>query len=82
MMAINGRMQREGEVLHLVAQQLFDLTADRDSAFRLPTGRGDEFTHGGGPDPRDTPKPVMRARDMFVHGSADRYAKSEGAEFQ
>ncbi|CUX70884.1 putative DNA-directed DNA polymerase [Agrobacterium sp. NCPPB 925] len=26
MMAINGRIQREGEVLHLVAQQLLDLS--------------------------------------------------------
>jgi error-prone DNA polymerase len=73
MMAINGRIQREGEVVHLVAQQLFDLSgdlsglADRDTEFRLPTGRGDEFAHGGGPDPRDTPKPVVQAaRDMFV----------------
>lgn len=46
MMAINGRIQREGEVVHLVAQQLFDLTGDlsglagRDEHFRLPSGRG------------------------------------------
>lgn len=72
MMAINGRIQREGEVVHLVAQQLFDLSADlsgladRDAEFKLPTGRGDEFAHGGGPDARDKPKPVMQARDMFV----------------
>ncbi|WP_425503367.1 OB-fold nucleic acid binding domain-containing protein [Rhizobium oryzihabitans] len=52
MMAINGRIQREGEVVHLVAQQLFDLSgdlvglADRDTEFRLPAGRGDEFAHG------------------------------------
>jgi error-prone DNA polymerase len=71
MMAVNGRIQREGEVVHLVAQQLFDLTADlsgladRDGEFRLPTGRGDEFAHGGGPDSRDRPK-VVRPRDMFV----------------
>jgi error-prone DNA polymerase len=26
MMAINGRIQREGEVVHLIAQQLFDLS--------------------------------------------------------
>lgn len=54
MMAISGHIQREGEVVHLVAQQLFDLTGDlsgpaeRDERFRLPTGRGDEFAHGGG----------------------------------
>ncbi|MBP2449245.1 DNA polymerase III alpha subunit [Rhizobium leguminosarum] len=52
MMAINGKIQREGDVVHLVAQQLLDLSgdlsglADRDIEFRLPTGRGDEFAHG------------------------------------
>nr|WP_172694564.1 error-prone DNA polymerase [Rhizobium rhizogenes]QCL10734.1 DNA polymerase III, alpha subunit [Rhizobium rhizogenes] len=72
MMAINGRIQREGEVVHLVAQQLFDLSgdlsalADRDAEFKLPAGRGDEFAHGGGPDPRDKPKPIARPRDMFT----------------
>ncbi len=71
-MAINGRIQREGEVVHLVAQQLFDLSgdlvglADRDTEFKLPSGRGDEFAHGGGgPDSRDRPKPVV-PRDMFI----------------
>jgi error-prone DNA polymerase len=73
LMAINGRIQREGDVVHLVAQQLFDLSgdlsglADRDGSFRLPTGRGDEFAHGsaGGGDSKDraaAPKP----RDIFI----------------
>jgi error-prone DNA polymerase len=61
MMAINGRIQREGDVVHLVAQPLFDLSSDlsglagRDEAFRPPRGRGDEFAHGsaGSPDRRD-----------------------------
>lgn len=50
-MVINSRIQREGDVFHLVAQQLFDLTsdlsglADRDEMFRLPTGRGEGFAH-------------------------------------
>ncbi len=74
MMAINGRIQREGEVVHLVAQQLFDLSADlssladRDGAFHPPTGRGDEFAHGspGSPDSREKAPPGVRARDMFV----------------
>jgi len=74
MMAINGRIQREGEVVHLVAQQLFDLSADlsslaeRDGDFRPPTGRGDEFAHGSParPDPRERPVPGVRARDMFT----------------
>ncbi len=74
MMAINGKIQREGEVVHLVAQQLFDLSADpsglaeRDGAFRPPTGRGDEFAHGspGSPHSREWPAPGVRVRDMFV----------------
>ncbi|NEJ73074.1 DNA polymerase III subunit alpha [Rhizobium phaseoli] len=73
MMAINGRIQREGEVVHLVAQQLFDLSADlsgladRDGPFRLPTGRGDEFTHGspGSPDSRDR-LAAAKPRDIFI----------------
>ncbi|WP_027663994.1 error-prone DNA polymerase [Rhizobium leguminosarum] len=74
MMAINGRIQREGDVVHLVAQQLFDLSgdlsglADRDVDFKLPTGRGDEFAHGspGSLDSRGRPKPVPQPRDIFV----------------
>jgi error-prone DNA polymerase len=72
MMAINGKIQREGEVVHLVAQQLFDLSgdlsalADRDTEFKLPAGRGDEFAHGDGSDPRDKSNPVVQPRDMFV----------------
>ncbi len=75
MMAINGRIQREGEVVHLIAQQLFDLSgdlsalADRDGEFKLPTGRGDEFAHGspGSPDSRDR-APAVQPRDIFVLG--------------
>ncbi|NEI65026.1 error-prone DNA polymerase [Rhizobium leguminosarum] len=74
MMAINGRIQREGDVVHLVAQQLFDLSgsltglADRDVEFRLPTGRGDEFAHGtpGGPDARERPATGVKSRDIFI----------------
>lgn len=70
MMSIKGRIQREGEVVHLIAHHLEDLWAelagigDRD-AFPLPHGRGDEF-HNGSPgyDSRDRPK-VPRARDII-----------------
>jgi len=74
MMAINGRIQREGDVVHLVAQQLFDLSAglnglaDRDIEFRAATGRGDEFAHGspGRPDTREPPATAIKARDIFI----------------
>lgn len=73
LMAINGRIQREGDVVHLVAQQLFDLSsdlsglADRDMEFKLTAGRGDEFAHGsvGGGDTRDRAPPPA-PRDIFV----------------
>jgi error-prone DNA polymerase len=51
MMTIHGRIQREGEVVHLVAHWVTDLSSalasvgDRDVTFPLPHGRGDELYH-------------------------------------
>jgi len=63
MLAVYGRIQREGEVVQLVANRLTDLSGvlssvgDRDQIFPLPHGRGDEFHHGSPtPDPRGLPK--------------------------
>lgn len=63
MIGIKGRIQREGEVVHVIARELYDLSADlasigaRDADFPLPHGRGDEFHHGSPtPDPRGLPK--------------------------
>ncbi|MBD9507946.1 error-prone DNA polymerase [Ensifer sp. ENS07] len=72
MLGIHGKIQREGEVVHLVAQRLFDFSGDlaslgeRDGAFPLPHGRGDQVRHAGGPDPRENPKPAVRARDIYI----------------
>ena len=72
MLGVNGRIQREGDVVHLVAQRLFDFSRDlsslgeRDGAFPLQKGRGDEFSRGGGPDSRDNPKPGVPARDIYI----------------
>jgi error-prone DNA polymerase len=73
MIAIRGRVQREGEVVHLVAQRLTDLSAElasvgeRDTAFPLPHGRGDEFHHGSPtPDPRGLPPKGLRTRDIYI----------------
>ncbi|PSJ57671.1 error-prone DNA polymerase [Pseudaminobacter soli (ex Li et al. 2025)] len=73
LLAINGKIQREGDVVHLVAQRLFDLSEDlgrlgeRDAQFPLPHGRGDEFARGNGaPDPRERPQAVAPARDIFI----------------
>ncbi|WP_011583117.1 error-prone DNA polymerase [Chelativorans multitrophicus] len=70
MLGVKGRVQREGEVVHVVAHHLTDLTAllqtvgQREGEFPLPHGRGDEFHHGSpAPDPRTLPK-VPRTRDI------------------
>ncbi len=59
MIAVHGRIQREGEVVHLVAYRITDLSrdlasvGDPEEAFPLPHGRGDEFRHGSpSPDSR------------------------------
>jgi error-prone DNA polymerase len=74
MLGVNGRIQKEGDVVHLVAQRLFDFSGDlgslgeRDGAFPLQKGRGDEFATGsaGSPDSRDRPKPAVQARDIYI----------------
>ncbi len=72
MLGIRGRIQRAGEVVHLVAHQLTDLSAalagvgERDDAFPVPHGRGEEVHHGGsGPDPRELPARGLRARNFY-----------------
>ena len=77
MLAVRGRIQREGAVVHLVAQRITDLSADlasvgtRDAAFPLPHGRGDEFHHGSpSPDPRGLPPRSFKGRtftDNYGH---------------
>ena len=50
---LSRRIQRVGEVVHLIAHHLTDLSgalasvAGRDAVFPLPHGRGDELHHGG-----------------------------------
>ncbi|HEV7247083.1 MAG TPA: error-prone DNA polymerase [Shinella sp.] len=71
MLGVKGYIQREGEVVHVVAQQLTDLSGmlasvgRRDGPFPLPHGRGDEFHHGSPPhDPRGAPK-LAKPRNLF-----------------
>ena len=73
MIGVRGRIQREGEVVHLVAQRLTDLSVElasvgeREVAFPLPHGRGDEFHHGSpSPDPRGIPPKGLRPRDIYI----------------
>lgn len=73
MVSVRGRIQREGEVVHLVAQRLTDFSAElagvgqRNLPFPLPHGRGDEFHQGSPtPDPRDLPPRALRTRDIYI----------------
>jgi len=64
MLACHGRVQREGEVVHMITDRLEDLSGllrsvgERDEAFPIQLGRGDGATHPAGQDPRK----VSRAR--------------------
>jgi error-prone DNA polymerase len=59
MLGCRGRVQREGDVIHVVAEQLDDLSdllhsvGNRQQPFPVPHGRGDGVTHQNGPDPRE-----------------------------
>jgi error-prone DNA polymerase len=58
MVGVRGRLQREGEVMHVVAHELLDFSdllrgVGNLDGFTWPTGRGDEARHGGAPDHRD-----------------------------
>jgi error-prone DNA polymerase len=68
MIGVHGLLQREGEVTHVIARELTDLSdllrsVGARGAFPLPFGRGDEAKHGGGPDPRGN---LPRGRDIYV----------------
>jgi error-prone DNA polymerase len=69
LLGVAGKVQRDvqadgepGIVIHLVAERLWDWSADLDRIadldghFELRTGRGDQ-AHSSTPDPRDEPKP-------------------------
>ncbi len=71
MIAVQGCVQREGDVVHLVAAKLFDLSdrlgriGEKDDAFPLPHGRGDEFHHGSsGFDAREGRGLRIKPRDF------------------
>ena len=71
LLAVEGRVQREGLVVHIVADKLIDLShelagiGETEEEFLLPHGRGDEFHHGGGgTDSRD--RQPRKVRDIYV----------------
>jgi error-prone DNA polymerase len=74
LLGVAGKVQRDvqkngapGIVIHLVAERLWDWSADLDriadldGRFELRMGRGDQ-AHSSTPDPRDEPKPRPRLK--------------------
>jgi error-prone DNA polymerase len=68
-----GKVQNANGVVHLVVDQVVDLTAEMkrisglDAAFPLKAGRGDEAKHGGsGLDSREPKHPIIQPRDMYT----------------
>ncbi len=57
MIAMRGRLQKEGEIIHIICDRIIDhdamLRSIGRSDFSVPPGRGDGARNGGGPDPRD-----------------------------
>ena len=73
MLGVRGRVQREGEVTHLIVEYLRDMTSELkqisglDAPFPITAGRGDEAKHGGhGPDSRERKTLHVKPRDMYV----------------
>ena len=70
MIACRGKLQREGEVIHVVTEHLTDLSGllravgERDEAFPLPAGRGDEARRDSTPDSRD--RKIVGSRDIYA----------------
>jgi error-prone DNA polymerase len=75
MMGVRGQVQREGEVIHLIAQRLDDLSSllasvgrREDVAEIYRMSRADGVKHGAAPDPRDPAnRPLGRnPRDIYI----------------
>ena len=71
LLACRGRVQREGEVIHLIAEHLIDLSdllwsvGNRNEPFPVPQGRGDEAKRGGA-DQRAENGLGRKPRDIYI----------------
>ena len=75
MIAMRGRLQKEGEVIHIICDRIIDhdemLRSVGRTSFSVAPGRGDGATHGGGPDPRDPAFPSGRTLGSAPYGTAN-----------
>ena len=67
MVAMRGRVQKEGEIIHIICDRVIDhddmLRSIGRMEFNVAPGRGDGAKNGGGPDPRDPAWP-LRGRTL------------------
>jgi error-prone DNA polymerase len=72
MLACRGRVQRQGEVIHLIAEHLIDLSdllrtiSERGGPFSVPHGQGDEAKHGSGLNQRTADGLGRKPRDIYI----------------
>jgi error-prone DNA polymerase len=72
LLGVRGRVQREGEVIHVVADELIDLSpllhcvGRRGTPLTVPYGRGDEAKRGSGVDIRQRARPATQRAE--AHG--------------
>ncbi|WP_447763371.1 error-prone DNA polymerase [Sphingopyxis panaciterrae] len=68
MIAMRGRLQKEGEVIHIICDRIVDhdalLRQVGRSDLSIAPGRGDGARNGGGPDSRE---PALRVRSHDFH---------------
>jgi error-prone DNA polymerase len=68
MIAMRGRVQKEGEIIHIICDRITDhdamLRQVGRSALSIAPGRGDGARNGGGPDSRE---PALRVRSHDFH---------------
>jgi len=68
MIAMRGRLQKEGEVIHIICDRIIDhdalLRQVGQSSLSIAPGRGDGARNGGGPDSR---APALRVRSHDFH---------------
>ncbi|AMK20383.1 DNA polymerase III subunit alpha (plasmid) [Sphingobium sp. MI1205] len=74
MIAMRGRLQKEGEVIHIICDRITDhdemLRSVGRMDFTVAPGRGDGASHGGGPDPRDPAFPSGRTLGSAMAANA------------
>lgn len=68
------RVQKEGEVIHVVAEHMLDLSnllrsvGDREGPLSSIDGSGDEAKHGSRPEPEEAPALAREPRNIDVQG--------------